>query len=573
MNEKYQWNFTDIYESDEVFLNALQEFKTEIDQVDFSSLNLEDKLTKYYELALIGERLLTYAELKSDLDVSNETYLQYKNQVYSEKSKLDPMKNEINKQILQIDQPLDEYMKEHPEALPFYMHFYNIYRLKEHVSNSKVVTNENQLIQKVNNLYNTIMNVEMPCESIELDGKETKVTRSIYNKYIMNQDRHIRESVFKAFMKSLRNVNKSISSLFLLRYQMCYDVAKELGYHSILEQVITEDDLDMKIIDDLIASVHDHLPLLHQYIELKKEKMGMDEIHYYDLNINYDYNPRYSFDEAVEIVKEALKGMGEEYQKLLNQVLDGGMLDVFPSEHKFSGGYHFRNYIKPMILMNYRGNFREVPTIGHELGHAVNGLLTKANQNYQDFHFSLFLSEIASTVNEEQVEKYLYEKAKEEDKIVHLEQIIDKTIASIFSQTLFLELQKELCTKIEHGESLTSNTINQTYLALLQKYYQGLILDEDIKYLWQTKIHLFYGSYRYYNFQYATGKIASLVINKHVQEGKLDDYLKFLTIGGSKPTLEALSQAGVDLTKREVYDDAMNYLGQLLDEYKVLIKK
>src|SRR5699024_5956530 len=136
MNEKYQWNFTDIYESDEVFLNALQEFKTEIDQVDFSSLNLEDKLTKYYELALIGERLLTYAELKSDLDVSNETYLQYKNQVYSEKSKLEPMKNEINKEILRIDQPLDEYMKEHPEALPFYMHFYNIYRLKEHVSNS-----------------------------------------------------------------------------------------------------------------------------------------------------------------------------------------------------------------------------------------------------------------------------------------------------------------------------------------------------------------------------------------------------------------------------------------------------
>lgn len=573
-NQKYKWDFKEFFKSDEEFLKSLENFKKQIEIVekDLKDLSLEDKLIKFYELSLMGEKLVTYSELNSDLDISNEKYLSYKTQAYMEKGKLDSINNHINEEILKIDVSLEEYMKNHPYVKRFYMHFYNVLRTKEHTISSNVITNENVLISRINDLYNTIMNVEISCEEVEINEEETKVNRAIYNKYINNQDRNLREKVFKAFMNSLKNVNKSISSLFGIRYQICFDIAKEKGYKSILEQVITEEDLNMKIIDNLINSVHENLHVLNRYLDLKRKKLKLEELHFYDLNVNTDYNPKYTFSEGLQIVKKSLKVMGKSYEKALEKVLEGGMLDVFPNKYKFGGGYHFRNYTKPMILMNYRENFREVPTIAHELGHAINGIFIKENQEFQNFHFSIFLSEIASTVNEDRVEKYFYENANDKEKQIHLEKIIDKTITAIFFQTLYFEFQKELCAKIEQGENLNTDIINETFLKLLQEYYSHMILDEEIKYLWQTRMHLFYGIYRFYNFQYATGKVAALIINKNIEEGKLQDYLKFLTIGGSKPSLEALSIAGVDLTNKEVFDNAILYLNKLLDEYESLIK-
>lgn len=574
MKEQYQWDFKDFFASEESFLESFKNFKQAIEKLnnEFLHCTLEEKLEKYYSLSLLGEKLVSYSELNSDLDLKNEKYLSYKNEVYSEKRKVDEIKDRINEEILKIDVSLEEYLIQKPKAQSFYMHFYNVFRLKEHTFRSSAILNESLMIQRVNSLYNTIMMVEMPAEETEIDGKLIKVNGRVYNQYIKNKDRQLREKVFKTFMRGLKNANGSISGLFNMRYQLCFDIAKEKGYASILEQVIQEDDLDMKIIENLISSVRENLFLLNRYIELKKKKLGIEDFHFYDLNINSEYNPKYSFSEGVEIVKKALKGLGEEYESTLNQVLSGGMLDVFPREHKFLGGYHWRNYTKPMILMNYKENFREVATIGHELGHAVNGIFIRDHQEFQNFHFSIFLSEIASTVNEDRVEEYMYKIADEKNKINHLEQIIDKTITAIFFQTLFLEFQKTLCERIEKGKSVSAETINQTFLTLLKEYYPSMVVDEEIKYLWQTRMHLFYDVHRYYNFQYATGKITSLVINQNIEKGQIADYLEFLKIGGSKPTLEALSIAGVDLIKKSVFQNAFAYLNQLLKEYEVLME-
>lgn len=574
MKEQYKWDFKDFFLSDEDFLDSFERLKKEIVDFkkDYEKFSIEERLSKYYALSLLGERLVSYSELHSDLDLKNETYLSYKNEVYTEKTKIDNIKGNINEEILKIELSLEEYMKNNPKAKPFYMHFYEVFRLKEHTINNNVILNESLLIQRVNSLYNTIISVEMPTEEMEIEGSLIKVNGRVYNKYIVNQDRTLRENVFKTYMKSLKNVNGSISSLFNMRYQLCFDIAKEKGYKSILDQVIGEDNLDMKILENLISFVHENLPLLEHYINLKKKKLGVEEFHFYDLNINSDYNPKYSFIEGIEIVKNALKDLGSKYESVLNQVLVGGMIDAFPNKHKFGGGYHFRNYTKPMILMNYKENFREVATIGHELGHAVNGILIRDNQEFQNFHFSIFLSEIPSTVNEDRVEEYMYKQAEKENKIIHLEQILDKTITAIFFQTMLLEFQKALCERIEKGEYVNAEEINQTFLTLLKEYYPSMTIDEESKYLWQTRLHMFYDVHRYYNFQYAVGKITALVINKNIKEGKINDYFEFLKVGGSKPTLEALSIAGIDLTKKEVYVDAFLYLERLLKDYDALLE-
>ncbi len=573
--EDFTWDFQDFFLNDEDFIETKKQFLISVKNLEesFKTLNLEEKLKNYYGLALTAEKLHTYAELKYDLNLASDIYAKYKDEAYIAKGKIAQFKNIINEEILKIDMPLDMYMHKYPNMQKYYMHFYDVLRCKKHNINSTLITKEGIAIENVNTLYNMLMNVELPCEDIQINKEKVKADKSSYNQYSKSKDRNIRKNIFLGFMHSLANVNKSVSGLLNLRYQMCYDIASEKNFNSILEQVIIEDDLDMKIIDNLIIAVHNNLELLNRYLTLKKQRQGLEDFHFYDLTINEDYNPKYTFNEALDVIKEALKVMGEDYQQKLDIALSSGCIDAFERKNKFGGGYHFRNYIKPMILMNYKDNFREVAALAHELGHAVNGIYIRENQPYQDFHFSAFLSEVASTVNEDRVEKYLYDKAETENKIIHLEQIIDKMTTAIYFQTLFLEFQKILCEEIEQGNSLSASLINETFINLYKKYYYTVDIDEELKYLWQTRLHLFYGQYRYYNFQYATGKIAALVINKNIDEGNITDYLNFLTIDGSKPTLEALKQAGVDLSDPQIYDNAFSYLNNLLNDYERLLTK
>lgn len=573
MEEQYKWSFNDFFLNDNDFLHAFSLLKKEVKilKSKLQSLSLEEKLKVYYEQSLKCEKLLTYAELNSDLDLKNENYLAYKNEVYIEKKNLEEIKNEIDQEIMSLEVSLEKLLKQNPNLKKFYMHIYNVLRMKKHSINNSAVVNGNLMIQRVNSLYNTIMKVELPAEEAEINENLMKINGRVYNQYIRNQDGKLRQLVFKTFMKTLKNVNQSVASLYNMRYELCFDIAKEKGYKSILEQIIVEDDLDYKIIENLISSVHENLSILNRYIELKKKKRNIEEFHFYDLNVNSDYNPKYTFTEGIEIVKESLNELGETYKSILNQVLNGGMIDAFSSNNKFGGGYHWRNYTKPMILMNYKNNFREVATIGHELGHAVNGILVRDHQDFQNFHFSIFLSEIASTVNEDRVEEYMYKKASPENKIEHLEQIIDKFITSIFYQTMLLEFQMTICNKIELGEYVKPEEINQTFLSLFKNYYSSIHIDEELKYLWQTIIHMFYDVHKYYNFQYAIGKIVALVINENINNGQIEKYLKYLTIGGSMPTLKALEIAGVDLTQKDIYENAFQYLNHLLDEYETLI--
>ena len=159
------------------------------------------------------------------------------------------------------------------------------------------------------------MNVELPCEEVQIDNTKVKADKSSYNKYSKSEDRNIRKNIFLNYMHSLANVNKSVSSLMNLRYQMCYDIACEKNFNSILEQVIIEDDLDMKIIDNLIKAVHDNLELLNRYLTLKKQRHNLEDFHFYDLTINEEYNPKYTFDEALKVIKKALKVMGKDYEQ------------------------------------------------------------------------------------------------------------------------------------------------------------------------------------------------------------------------------------------------------------------
>jgi len=575
---KYNWNFKDFFKSDDDFQLELEKLELEIETFnkELEKLSLYDLLKKYYNLSLQCEKLLTYAELNSDLDMSNQKYLNFKSLVYNKKIVLDSIKDIINQKILLIDETLDEYLQKYPELKEYKMHLYEVLRLKEHNKKDKGIQNATTMILKMNDLYNTIQNVELEYKKIKIDRVSVIANKKNYSKYLLDSNQSNRRKIFNGFTNSLAKVNKSVSGLLNARLKSCYDVATLKNYNTIIEQALNEDGLNIEIINNLIKSVNDNFVLLERYFLLKKRSLGLSVLNPYDLKLSSaSFTKNCSFEESLEIIKQSLLIMGKDYNLVLEEVLQNGCLDVYSKQNKFLGGYHWRNYTKPMILMNCNDDFLNAYIITHELGHAVNGLMIKNKRSFQDFHFSVFLSEIASKVNENILDDYLIKKAStSEEKKCLLEQKLSNFVDSIFFQTMYLEFELELCKFIESEKSLNAEIINNTFYNIYRKYFSSEKVNEKVKYLWQTRLHLFYGQYRYYNFQYATGFISALKIANDITNSKnnmLNQYLEFLTIGGSKPTLESLKATNVDFSNITVFNEAMTYFSNLLDEYESML--
>jgi len=359
---KFHWDFKDFFNSDDEFEKDLDSLTCEINgfSKELESLSLYELLKNYYDFDLRCEKLVSYAELNSDLDMSNQKYLNFKNLTYGKKSILDGLRDKINQKILVIDDPLELYLEKYPELKEYQMHLYEVLRLKEHNKNDKNIQNATTMIPKINDLYNTIQNVELDYKKVSINGERVVADSKKYGRYLFDQNSATRKKIFNAFLDSLAKVNKSVSSLLNIRLKLCFDVATLKGYNTVLEQALNDDDLDIEIVNNLIKSVNNNLPLLERYLNLKKQDLGLKKLNPYDLKLGSSFNKKNSFEESLEIVRKALSIMGDDYNRVLDQVLEMGSLDVYPQKNKFLGGYHWRNYTKPMILMNYSNNFKSI---------------------------------------------------------------------------------------------------------------------------------------------------------------------------------------------------------------------
>ena len=575
--EVLKWKFDDFFQNDESFFKELELVKNELSLASNNSEkdSLYDCLKTYYDLSYRVEKLFTYATLKSDLDISNQTYIAYKNDINMVQGLLDSFLQSINRIVLSSGDVVDDFLKQDSRLVNYKMHLYEVLRLKKHNVTNSLIEQNALLIPKINNLYSIIQNSELEYQCVDIHGSMVPMDSSNYEKYFSVVSTSTRRKMLDASMGSLGTVNKSISNLLELRLQLCYGIAREKGYTSVLEQVLDEDDLSIDIITNLKESTNSYLPVLERYYSLKKKVINKDKLYSYDLVSSHQYQRNLSFSESLTIVKKALSILGKDYLHVLDQVLQDGVIDVYPKKGKFTGSYHWRNYTKPMILMNYTDTFRNVFVVAHELGHAVNGYMIKENHPFQDFHFSVFLSEVASKTNELILGHYLITHAKSKnEKLYLLEEQISTFIQSVFQQVMYFEFNEGLYQKIENKEMLSTDDINELFYHLRKKYSPGVEIGKNEQYRWQNRLHLFYEQYRYYNFQYATGllialKIATDIINQ--KNNMLDKYLEFLTVGGSMPTLDSLKIMGIDFSKKEVFEDGFQYFSQLLDQYEELI--
>lgn len=550
MKYKTNINFTSFFKDDETFTNHLKQLETEnFDIEEFKKKSLKDQLDWYFAKYLEWEKFYSYNEVNSDLDLENQNYNQNKDVINKIKTKLDELKKVINREILNIDIPLDEYLEKNTDLKEYYMTFYNVLRKKKHSEDSILFAKMLPYISRINSLYSTIMNVEFPSEEIIFRGEPVKLTTSNYNRLMLNASSEEKAVLASTYFESLAKVNKTVSNLLNMRYQIFQDLADDAGYNSILEHTLSDDDLNLAITDNLLKTTNLHLDVLKKYYSLKKQTLGLEKMHFYDSR-DSKTEVKMSFDDAIDNVINALTPLGPTYIEHLKALLNTGIMDVYPRENKYLGGYHFRNYTQSLIVMNSHDYQKDSYTMAHELGHAVNASFIKENQKFSNFHFSNFLSEVASLTNEILMANYYLDKASTDtEKEIILEQKIKKFIANVYNSMMWFEFEDNICRAIKTRRPLTADAMLSIYQELYIKYNPEVVVDDYLKYGYITRLHYFLGYYRYYNFQYATGIIMATKIANDIKNnipGSKEKYLEFLKTGGSLKTLDALKVAGLD---------------------------
>lgn len=577
MKYKTNINFTSFFKDDETFTNHLKQLETEnFDIEEFEKKSLKGQLDWYFAKYLEWEKFYSYNEVNSDLDLENQNYNQNKDIINKIKTKLDGLKKVIDAEILNIDIPLDEYLEKNTDLKEYYMTFYNVLRKKKHSENSILFAKMLPYISRINSLYSTIMNVEFPSEEIIFRGEPVKLTTSNYNRLMLNASSEEKAVLADTYFESLAKVNKTVSNLLNMRYQIFQDLADDAGYNSILEYTLGDDDLNLAITDNLLKTTNLHLDALKKYYSLKKRALGLEKMHFYDSR-DSKTEVKMSFDDAIDNVINALTPLGPIYIERLKALLNTGIMDVYPRENKYLGGYHFRNYTQSLIVMNSHDYQKDSYTMAHELGHAVNASFIKENQKFSNFHFSNFLSEVASLTNEILMANYYLEKASTDtEKEIILEQKIKKFIANVYNSMMWFEFEDNICKAIKKGRPLTPDVMLNIYQELYIKYNPEVVVDEYLKYGYITRLHYFLGYYRYYNFQYATGIIMATKIANDIKNnipGSKEKYLEFLKTGGSLKTLDALKVAGLDLTDDKIIADGFKYFQEDVASYEKLVLK
>ena len=386
----------------------------------------------------------------------------------------------------------------------------------------------------------------------------------------------MRKATHHSLVSEYQKYINTLTELYLNNVKQDTKIANLRNYKSSLEKAVDNDEASVKVYDTLLKTVNENLNINHRYTSLKKKLLNVDELHMYDMN----YNPFSSKSSLTDIetaekeVLEALKPMGKEYVSKIEEAFNSNWMDVYPSPNKMGSAYNMNSYgVHPYVLMNYTGTNFDVSSIAHEFGHAMHSYYSSKNQNALNYSYSKLLAEMASTINEILFAEYKIKSTEDkETKKELLYNRINTVRATLMAQTMLAEFEKEIHSKVEKGENLNSEIIGNYYLELNKKYYgDSLTIDEYNKNNWIRITHFFRN---FYVYTYATGiscsiDIASRILNK--EDGLVEKYIDMLKLGGSKKPLEILKTVGIDLEDKKIYENALKFYENDINELEKLI--
>ena len=583
VDEKYKWDLTNLIK-DEDTLNSLcnkeEELLKEVlsykDRIMESADSLYNFLVVSDQLQRIHDKLYVYVSLKLDEDSSDVN-----SQSLNERIKriLEESQNKLSfimPEILRTDKnKVLKYLEEKKELKEYEFDLEKVYRRKDHVLDEKlesVISKVEISTSNSSDIYYYLNNTDAYYDNIiDENGEEVKLTSSNYSVFLESKDRNVRKQAFKKMYKFWGEHKNTVAALYKAKISECLFYSEIRNFNSTIERYLFPDKISISVYENLIKSVHSYLGVMDKYQAFKKKMLGLDEMHFYDMYLSIVKVPEkeYSFSEAKDIVIDALSILGEEYISDLKKAFDNKWIDVMPNIGKKTGAYQWGCYdSNPFVLLNFSYKVGDVSTLAHELGHAMHSYYSNKNQSYVYSDYSIFLAEIASTVNEVLLNDYLYRNSSnKEDQAYYINELLELIKSTIFRQTQFAEFEYIMHKKYQNKEVITSNVLCDEYYELNKKYYgNSIYVDEEIRYEWERIPH-FYTPF--YVYKYATGlacalDIASRILKK--EDGALERYLNFLKSGCSKDPLDILHDAGVQLESGKPVVEALKVFESKLEE-------
>jgi oligoendopeptidase F len=533
------------------------------------------------ELSLHVERLYVYANMKHHEDTAEPVY-----QALSDKSKKLSVEtgealSYITPEVLGLSDNDLEAMIGNESLAKFRHTLEEMRRQKAHVLSK----NEEALLAQVGNvssapgtIFGMLNNADLKFPKVKNeDGEEVELTHGRYIQFLESKNQDVRRDAFKAMYDTYGKLKNTLASTLGANVTKNIFYAKARKYDSALDMSLYGDNIPQSVYTNLIDTIHKHLPLMHRYMDLRKKLLGLEELHMYDLfaPLVEEFKMDITYDEAKKTIKESLKPLGEDYLNVLQDGFDNGWIDVYENEGKRSGAYSWGAFgTHPYVLLNHNDNLNSMFTLTHEMGHALHSYYSDNNQNYRDAQYTIFLAEVASTLNEALLMDYMLKKSTDpKEKMYLLTYYADQFRTTVFRQTMFAEFEKIVHERVEQGESLTPQELNKIYYDLNVHYYgPGMVIDKDIEMEW-ARIPHFYNSF--YVYKYATGFSAATSFSKQIlEEGApaVDRYLGFLKSGGSDFSINILKKAGVDMSSPEPIEQAMSVFEELIGQMEQLTK-
>ena len=588
--EEYTWNLESIFASNEDWEREYKELQQRLPELASlqgtlaqSGQALLKVLRKRDELFERIERLYVYTSMRKDEDTTNGTYQAMSDRAMQLYVQAATIASYIEPEILALPEArLDTFVKETPGLKLYEQQFDDLNRKRGHVRSAEVeavLSAAGEIASGPGSTFGMINNADLKLPTItDEQGQEVQLTHGNYLVYIHSYDRQVRKAAFEAVHRTFLNQRNTIATTLGTQVKVDMFYTRQSNYNSSLEHALANYNIPTSVYFNLVEAVSKHIPLLDRYMKLRKRVLQLDELHMYDLYVPIieEKKEEISYEQARDIISKALAPLGPDYIQHLKEGFSRRWIDVFETPNKRSGAYSggaFGTF--PFILLNYQHDRDSMFTLAHELGHSMHSLYTHSNQPYQYGDYTIFVAEVASTLNEALLTDYLLKTSKDKAfRLAVLNHSLEGFRGTLFRQTMFAEFEQQIHARAEQGESLTADTLSALYRSLNEKYYGGVaFVDELIDIEW-ARIPHFYSSF--YVYQYATGiSAASALAQQILQEGQpaVDRYLKFLSSGSSDYSIELLKKAGVDMTSPEpvrqalqLFESHLSQMEQLLNE-------
>ncbi len=586
---EYTWNLSSVFSQDsdwEQDFQALQRKLPELSALQGtlaqSGQALLTVLRKRDEIYEALEKLYTYASMRKDEDTTNSTYLAMADRAMQLFVRTSTVASYIEPEILALSQEtLEQFIQQTPGLDLYNTQLQDLNRKRPHIRSAEVeavLAATGEITDAPDSIFSMIDNADLKLPTIKNEQEEDiELTQGNYLTFIRSKDRRVRKDAFEALHGTFLKQRNTIAATLAAQVKTDIFYTRQRHYSSSRERALARYNIPESVYDNLVTTVSEHIPLLNRYMKLRKRILQLDELHMYDLYtpIVEEATDEITYERARDTIIQALSPLGENYLTTLSQGFAQRWIDVYETPGKRGGAYSGGAYgTQPFILMNFQNKRESMFTLAHELGHSMHSYFTRSNQPYQYGDYTIFVAEVASTLNEGLLTEYLLKSTNDKAvRIAILNHALEDIRATLFRQTMFAEFEQQIHHQAEEGEALTADTLTAIYKTLNGKYYGGEAVIDDLIGIEWARIPHFY--YNFYVYQYATGiSAASALVHQILTEGQpaVKRYLKFLSSGSSDYSIELLKKAGVDMTTPEpvrqafqLFESHLKQMEQLLD--------